>query len=639
MADAASPPPATSPPASSIPAKRTYEESHIPSISSPLNPDARSRTATSRAAPAREQREKKDSLKKREATGASTTTQTSRSTPDRPPPNKKFKGYVVTEALPDSPVRYNHPLPRDTFHYTTKRPLWAPHEPEPFHAPDGTPLQKPLDHTENKKNYRYTPAVADSNFSHIHYYRTSDSSPTVPRLSLSDSDKWLHFSPSGLVVTNEKGWRMGRANVCVREGTFYYEVKLLRGVPEEGPDVAHNGPLPHVRVGFARREAPLDAPVGFDGYSYGLTDVRLEPMHKSRPSKFLDNGLDAPTKKAKARSKASKVPTTQDTTFSPTDHARTGDVIGLEITLPSLNVHRKVADGTYNPAVDTITSPNSNVDPALPPTTPDPTESAPNTLRDRYPVPYKGAMYFESHEYKSTRIMEAYGDRGPFTKETPNANHGEASLRCLPGSSIKVYKNGEMVGTAFRNLMAFLPPCSTLATEVEGRGRQSEKAVPGGLVAGGIGGGGLKEKADTMDDGAVGYFPAIGLFSGGVAEVNLGPDFAYPPEGLMLAERNAKQQQASGGQDVEMTEADADGEAVKEIKAEPTGDQDITMAGTETVRPKPKAKSKAAAATPKVIRPMSERYAEQIAEDVVYDIVDEVDFFVQDGGSVDIDAA
>jgi len=34
----------------------------------------------------------------------------------------------------------------------------------------------------------------------------------------------------------------------------------------------------------------------------------------------------------------------------------------------------------------------------------------------------------------------------------------------------------------------------------------------------------------------------------------------------------------------------------------------------------------------RTLRPIAERYAEQVAEDVVWDIIDEVDFFMQDGG-------
>ena len=37
----------------------------------------------------------------------------------------------------------------------------------------------------------------------------------------------------------------------------------------------------------------------------------------------------------------------------------------------------------------------------------------------------------------------------------------------------------------------------------------------------------------------------------------------------------------------------------------------------------------------KKLRPVSDRYNEQIAEDVVFDIVDEVDFWIQDGGAIE----
>lgn len=399
-------------------------------------------------------------------------------------------------------------------------------------------------------------------FSHIRYYRPTDSAPFGPRMSFEDSDKWFHFDESATVVTNEKGWRMGRANVVAREGTFYYEVKILRGVQPEGSpaEAAKIGPMPHVRVGWARREAPLDAPVGFDGYSYGLTDIRMEPMHRSRASKFLDNGTEHPSKKnsTTAKSKAgSKLKNDATTTqFSVNDHAREGDVIGMEITLPSLSLHRKIVDGNYNPAVDV----GSGLDH---PTIDD--EGSANIVRDRFPVPYKGAMYFESLEYRASKAMEGYGDRGPFAKEVPSPNHDDPTVRNLPHSSIRVYKNGKLVGTAFRNLMAFLPPASQ---------PQVEKGVRLGL-----------------DDGMLGYFPAVGVFSGGVAQVNFGPDFWYPPIGM-----SARGAMMDG--DVKMEDADSINKA-------------------------------------RALRGIGERYAEQIAEDIVYDVIDEVDFFVQDGASVD----
>ena len=430
---------------------------------------------------------------------------------------------------------------------------------------------------ENKKQYRYNHCIAHPKFLHSRYYRQSDLKPFGPRMSFEDSDKWFNFDESATIVTNEKGWRMGRANVVAREGTFYYEVKILRGVCPEGPPVpvAVNGPLPHIRMGWARREAPLDAPVGFDGYSYGLTDIRMEPMHKSRASKFLDSGNEPAGRKSSKSSKSSKSKAQQahpSTAFAANDHAREGDVIGLEITLPSISLHRKIVDGIYNPLVDV----GSGLD--HPSSAAADEEGSPNIIRDRFPVPYKGAMYFESLEYRASKGMESYGDRGPFAKETPSPNHADPTLRSLPHSSIKVWKNGKRVGTAFRNLMAFLPPASAPAVE--------------------------KGSRAGCDDGQLGYFPAVGAFSGGVAQVNFGPNFWCPPPGL----------EAVNG---------VNGEAVVKKEDATTGEAE------PVVLPAPVSRNK--------LRGIGERYAEQIAEDVVYDIIDEVDFFVQDGGTVNED--
>ena len=420
---------------------------------------------------------------------------------------------------------------------------------------------------------------------------------------------------------------MGRANVVAREGTFYYEVKILKGVPHdisssaqansagaETSPVEHrrrsaSGPVPHVRMGWARREAPLDAPVGFDGYSYGVTDTRLEPMHKSRACKFLDKGDQGPIatnttggpnkKSSKSKnSAAAKNKQPVSTTFSAEDSAREGDVIGLSITLPSLTLHRKVAAGTYNPLVDTGVGETATGN--------DDFDAAPNIVRDRFPVPYKGGMYFESIQYAASKGMEGYGDRGPFAKESPSPNHSDATLRSLPGSNVRVWKNGRRVGTAFRELMAFLPPCSVPA---------SEKGVRPGL-----------------DDGMVGYYPAVGVFSGAVAQVNFGPGWWCPPEGYEGADGKAvAPEKVNGEVDAVMVEDESNAEAKKE-------GEDIVMTdangpslgnGDTTAAPTKQAGS--------TIRGIGERFAEQIAEDVVYDVIDEADFFVQDSGTVDAD--
>lgn len=539
-------------PVTSLPQKRALEEDHAPAVSSPLNPDAKARQKN--PAPPREQREKKESLKKREAAGL-----TRGGSPD---------GKQKAPATP-SPMRYNIGPPKASDFEPPKDPMFVSHEPMPFLTPDGhIELQRPVDHAENKRGYRYTHCVADPNFRHKQHYRQSDVRPFGARMSFEDGDKLMHYDHTGTMVSIEKGWRMGRGNVVAREGRLYYEVKIVNGVPAEGeviPPGSQGQPQPHIRMGWARREAPLDAPIGFDGYSYGITDIRFDTMHRSRPGKIAPPSTKKKGKPSKAQTPTPKPPV-------DIDHVRTGDVIGLEITLPSLSLHRKVVEGNYNPAVDMGDGFDPvTVVPGAPPDEPH------DVIRDRIPVPYKGNVYFEQQDYTPTRPMELYADRSPHASTAlaaasmaaskgsgsgtfagqPNPNHPEPALRTLPQSSIKVYKNGHLIGTAFENLMAFLPPASNPTAAVGAR----------------LG----------FDDCMVGYFPAISAFCGGIAQVNFGPEWWYPPPEM----------------------------------------QDAPMSGQVGPDAVPEGRK---------LRGVGERYKEQIVEDIVWDLIDEADFFAQDGG-------
>ncbi|KAL8957040.1 MAG: hypothetical protein Q9183_006159, partial [Haloplaca sp. 2 TL-2023] len=204
---------------------------------------------------------------------------------------------------------------------------------------------------------------------------------------------------------------MARPNVCAREGRWYYECKILSGVrpPNQDPALTSGSdPGGHVRLGWARREANLDTPVGFDAYSYGLRDVSGQKVHLSRPKDFMPNN----------------------------ESFCEGDVIGLELTLPSLALHRKVVDGSYNKAVDV----SDDLDPAFP------AAEAPEIIRDRVPIRYKGVVYFEQFEYSPTKDLEDLMNPAPgvganlthaASTAPPNPNHPSPALRTLPFSSIR----------------------------------------------------------------------------------------------------------------------------------------------------------------------------------------------------------
>lgn len=588
-------------------------QEYVPNTPSPLNPDSATKQKNINAPTARnrEPREKKDSLKKRESTlgttNSASNTKREATSPSSPgaissttSTKRKFDDINGTCSVP-SPMRYSISTPKISDYDIPRETTFASVETLPFLTPDGKiELKKPLDHAENKKGYRYNHCVADPLFKHKQYYRATDATPFGPRMSFEDADKWLCFDESGRFVGNEKGWRMGRGNVCAREGTSYFEMKIVRGggghrnTSQTNIENNHRnsaagmnqdaGPKPHVRVGWARREASLDTPVGFDGFSYGVTDIRFETMHRSRSGKFYDlkNKKINEIEKRKSSTTLSSTTRTNDVNsiLEIQQDVEEGDILGLEITLPSLSLHQKVVQGIYNPAVDTEHSSSDN--------TFDPTNPLNDVIRDRIPVPYKGGMFFEILDHIPTRGMEAYSDRtltlstlpssssssttstsnpnstvgaAGIVKQTPNPHHPDPSLRTLPGSSIRVFKNGKLVGTAFENLLAFLPPAS------------QPKSGPGA-------------RKEAVDDGLVGYFPAVSCFCGGIVEMNFGNN--------QPSEKNIDGVEDGGGS----------------WWMPPEDEQSMKVN----------------------VKAVGDRFKEQIAEDVVWDIVDEVDFFMQDGG-------
>lgn len=382
----------------------------------------------------------------------------------------------------------------------------------------------------------------------------------------------MYLDQSGRHITTDKGFRMARANIAVRQGRWYWECKITKGTVKSAGDgkIESHG---HVRMGFARREASLDAPVGFDAYSYGIRDVEGQKVHMSRPKDFFPAGEDI----------------------------KEGDVIGLEIQLPSEHLHRKVVSGHYNPAVDLLDD-NNGEEPAE--------AEAANIVRDRIPIRFKAHIYFEKIDYHTTKELEdlmnpsgsAGGNNSGAAADPPNPNHPIPSMRTLPNSCIRIYKNGVLMGTPFSNLLAFLPPASRPQVQVGAR--------------------------EGMDDGMLGYYPALSVFRGGAAEVNFGPDFWYPPPDFTTTTTSSSNN-TNATTNTATTEAAA---ATAEPKpADDEVDGDIDMIG---VADPAKKEESAQQQRNDRLRAVAERYDEQIVEDVVADIIDEVDFWMQDGARV-----
>ncbi|KAK3293967.1 uncharacterized protein B0H64DRAFT_177079 [Chaetomium fimeti] len=497
---------------SSLPQKRSLEDDHSPAVSSPLNPEPKAQKAQVQIddsqVMAREKRTKKESLKKRESKGAP---ESARATPD--PKLREAPGELA-------PNRYKLAHPKPTDFELSRGPVFQNHH--EVEDSEGRTIEfvETLDHVYNKKNFHYTHCIADPAFPSMFYYRNTEPPPFGAHIAFEDAASHMFFARDGMHVTSDKGFRMTRANVAVREGRWYWECKVTRGIlkeRKEGDPASHG----HIRVGFARREASLDAPVGFDAYSYGIRDVAGQKVHMSRPKDFFPSGEDI----------------------------KEGDVIGMEIQLPSERLQRKIVQGQYNPAIDLADEDTEEA------------PEAPNIIRDRIPIRFKAHIYFEKIDYHTTKELEDLMNPSPMgpghSLREPNPNHPVPALRTLPNSCVKVYKNGVLMGTPWTDLLAFLPPASRQAQQTGGR--------------------------EALDDGTLGYYPAVSVFRGGAVEVNFGPNFWYPPP----------------PDDTEM--GDADGPSPKKTDH---------------------------------LRAVSERYDDQIVEDIVYDIVDEVGFWMQDGQKV-----
>ena len=287
----------------------------------------------------------------------------------------------------------------------------------------------------------------------------------------------------GLGLKSDKGFRSAKCNAPVREGKWYMEVKIERGGGNKRMDSQRREGSP-VRLGWARRKAPLNGPVGLDGHSYGYRDKFGEKVHLSRPRPYGQP-------------------------FG------TGDVVGMYICLPP----RRKGD------------PRDAHDPA-------------HVKRERIAIEFKGQEYYESLEYPQSKEMVALMDASDRAKATdaksvpssstkksatvknlPSTGRGKGGapettpMRPVPTlgpeSYIAFFVNGECQGIAFQDLYDYLP-LRTPPSKAEQKKRATKEGI-------------REHKENPFDDGTLGYYPFISLFNGAQVQINPGPDFSFPP--------------------------------------------------------------------------------------------------------------
>lgn len=256
-----------------------------------------------------------------------------------PSPSQSTKRKALASTKHTVPPNFRGPVPRDSdpedvapspsLHLVS-----SSSQPPQLYQTQNTPF--------NRNSWRYTFAGPWTRELPYSVYRNIPVQPEGIHWDWSDRSGFTHITADASVVSADKGWRSARGNIPVREGSWYCEVEILPPVPVAGMKDGS-----HVRLGWGRREAPLNAPVGFDGYSYGLRDTTGQRVFLSRPGDYGQ------------------------------PFTKPGDVIGMYIHIPPLS------------------RPNPR----------DPRDPR-HIRRKRIPIRYRGQLYFEQLEYPHSKEME-----------------------------------------------------------------------------------------------------------------------------------------------------------------------------------------------------------------------------------------
>lgn len=149
----------------------------------------------------------------------------------------------------------------------------------------------PKEHPFNKEGYRYVLAEADP---HSPFRQDFDEavemagkpipgflcrvfSPESVLLALHDRAPQVNISDDRLALTGHKFYCTVRSNLYVNRGTWYFEAKIA-DLPEGAA----------TRIGWAQKNANLQAPLGFDKFGYSCRSRKGTKFHESIGKHYSD---------------------------------------------------------------------------------------------------------------------------------------------------------------------------------------------------------------------------------------------------------------------------------------------------------------------------------------------------------------
>lgn len=113
--------------------------------------------------------------------------------------------------------------------------------------------------------------------------RFPDRSDDTPEMNICLSKVYkaekVELSEDRMSAGSTKGYRMVRATRGIVEGAWYFEIKVVK-LGETG----------HTRLGWSTEKGDLQAPVGYDGNSFGYRDIDGSKIHKALREKYGEEG-------------------------------------------------------------------------------------------------------------------------------------------------------------------------------------------------------------------------------------------------------------------------------------------------------------------------------------------------------------
>jgi len=171
---------------------------------------------------------------------------TKRKLEEKAPGGKKSKGELSTPPLPSNGYPKEHPFNRDGYRYVLA-------EPDP-HAPFRQEFDESLEMAGKP----------------IPGFLCRVLTPDTVLLALNDRAPQLTVSEDRQHVTGTKFYCSARSTHSVARGSWYFEIKVV-----EMPEGAA------VRVGWAQKNANLQAPLGFDKFGYSVRSRKGTKFHDS----------------------------------------------------------------------------------------------------------------------------------------------------------------------------------------------------------------------------------------------------------------------------------------------------------------------------------------------------------------------